>query len=275
MKHKQYSALTLGLFKRMTLALALVSGGAYADAIDFSKLSSEQVRSAVEVKIRMIRHMALNPVLVNAVKDQNNENVEAVTVKRRGVAWEKSAVTNGLKKKIDNSDASLYLKRRVSSRPEFSRALLTDKQGANVANYPSARSYTHSKTESWAAAWNKGLGKIHLSKPLLDKRWGTHSVQISAPVQDRGVTIGVLMVDVAIENYGTKPTDKKPVTKSKPKKSSDSNVAKKETDSEKPAADEAQSEQPSSTEVGSVEQSTDGAVTDESDSSNIVSDTTR
>lgn len=279
-KQKQYSESIVTLFKCMAPILAMVSGVAHSTSIDFSKLSNEQVRAALEVKIRTVRHMALNPVVVNAVKDQNNENTEALIVKRRGVAWEKSAVTNALKQKIDGNNASNFLKRKVTSSTEFSRALLTDSKGANVANYPSARSYTHSKTESWSASWNDGNGVVYLSKPLLDKRMGSHSVQISAPVQDRGVTIGVLMVDVDIENYGANSGDKKATSKKPAKAKADAKDAKTEKKQEKkPEPVKVQSEnvepaEANSVEVGSTEQSMPEATIEQVESGKIASETT-
>lgn len=284
MKQKQYSESIVTLLKCMAPILAMVSGVAHSTSIDFSKLSNEQVREALEVKIRTVRHMALNPVVVNAVKDQNNKNTEALIIKRRGVAWKKSAVTNALKQEIDGNNASAFLKRKVTSSTEFSRALLTDNNGANVANYPSARSYTHSKTDSWSKSWNDGDGVIYLSKPLLDKRMGSHSVQISAPVQDRGVTIGVLMVDVDIENYGARTGDAKAASKKPAKAKANANPAQKDAkavkqeqknaEPEKVQPESVKPEEVNSVEVGSTEQTIQEATLEQVGPDNIASETT-
>jgi len=96
--------------------IALVSGVAYAEKVDYSNLSAAQVRSVLEVKIRTVQHMALNPVLVNAVKDQNSENLKAVTVKRRGEAWKKSVITDPFKQNLQKNDAGQFLENKVKVR---------------------------------------------------------------------------------------------------------------------------------------------------------------
>jgi len=261
-KHQKHSVGVAAFAMFVAPIVVLISGSAYAEKVDYSNLSAEQVRSVLAVKIRTVQHMALNPVLVNAVKDQNSEKLKAVTVKRRGEAWKKSVLTDPFKQNLQKNDAGQFLENKIKDRGEFSAGLLTDNQGANVANFPSARSYNHSKEESWRASWATGKGAVFLSRPTLNKRSGMHTVKISTPVRDRGVAIGVLTIDVSLDDFNTTTNPDKQVSDKKiDEKSIDTATEKSEVVVETPVESDGSAAPSSEAVVG--ENSTESTVTEE------------
>jgi len=175
------------------------SGVTSANQFDYTKLTSEQIRSALEVKIRTVQHMALNPVIVDAVKGQNKEKLKRTVITTRDKAWKKSSKSDPFKKSLQTSHAGQFLNRKIKERKEFSEAVLADNQGASVATFSAKPGYDQASQESWRSSFNGGDGTIYISPPGRDKRSGSQSVQISAPVKDKGSTIGVLVVDVTLD----------------------------------------------------------------------------
>ena len=64
--------------------------------------------------------------------------------------------------------------------------------------------YWQGDEEKWIDCWNGGNGKIYIGALKLDESTNTVAAQVSAPVLDRGKTIGVLIVGVTINYLQTK-----------------------------------------------------------------------
>lgn len=186
------------LVKCSPSAFLVLAGITSVDTVDFSKLTTEQVYSALETKIRMVQRMARNRVVISAVKAQNGEKLKPATIKTRNTHWKKSSRKDPFMHELQISSAGQFLQRKVNQTEEFTTAYVTDCQGAYVAAYSAIRDYGQARHESWKACWNEGIGSIYVSKPQRNRKSGNQSLQIAAPVKDRGVTIGVLVIDVGL-----------------------------------------------------------------------------
>jgi hypothetical protein len=105
---------------------------------------------------------------------------------------------------LQTSPAGRFLKQQVQRSTSFNEAFLTDNQGANVAAFPATSDYWQGDEDKWTNAFNDGDGRVYIGGLKLDESTNTVAAQVSAPVLDRGKTIGVLVVGVTINYLQTK-----------------------------------------------------------------------
>jgi len=193
----RFGAFTAGLRNAcLTIVLATL-GSAVGAQQDISEAELEEL---LRVKVRTVQHMALNPLLVRAVRQQNSLRLSQELIARRDKAWSATKEMTPFKLSLQTSPAGRFLKDQVQRNSSFNEAFLTDDQGANVATYPDTSDYFQGDEEKWSASFNRGDGQIVIGPLELDESTNTEAAQVSAPVLDRGNTIGVLIFGVNI-NY--------------------------------------------------------------------------
>ncbi len=184
----------------LTVALATLWSAAGAQQ-DISKSELEEL---LRVKVRTVQHMALNPLLVRAARQQNSLRLSPEEIARRDKAWRATKELTPFKLSLQTSPAGRFLKGQIQRSNSFNEAFLTDDQGANVAAFPATSDYMQGDEEKWSASFNGGDGRVFIGSLELDESTNTVAAQVSAPVLDRGNTIGVLVVGVTINYLQTK-----------------------------------------------------------------------
>lgn len=183
----------------MILLCALANGaGAQQD------IGASELEDLLRVKVRTVQHMALNPLIVRAARQQNAQRLSLEEIARRDKAWSSTKEVTPFKLSLQTSAAGRFLREQVERSTSFNEAFLTDNQGANVAAYPATSDYWQGDEEKWIASFNGGEGKIFIGALERDESTNTVAAQVSAPVLDRGKTIGVLIVGVTINYLQTK-----------------------------------------------------------------------
>ena len=182
----------------MVLILFASSASAQQD------ISRSELEDLLRVKIRTVQHMALNPLLVRAVRQQNALGLTQEEIDRRDKAWKATKGPTPFKLSLQTSSAGRFLKEQVKRSTSFNEGFLTDNQGANVAAFPATSDYWQGDEDKWTDSFNGGEGRIFIGKLALDESTNTVAAQVSAPVLDRGKTIGVLVVGVTINYLQTK-----------------------------------------------------------------------
>jgi hypothetical protein len=184
----------------LVMVFALVTATANAQ----QDISRSELEELLRVKVRTVQHMALNPLLVRATRKQNASGLAAEEITRRDTAWRATKELTPFKLSLQTSPAGRFLKQQVERSTSFNEAFLTDNQGANVAAYPATSDYWQGDEDKWSEAFNGGDGRIYIGALALDESTNTVAAQVSAPVLDRGKTIGVLVVGVTINYLQTK-----------------------------------------------------------------------
>ena len=179
------------------LTLALMLPLAVPAEVD---LGDAAIESALALKIRTVRHMALNPTLVRAVRRQNAQRISGDEIAERDEAWQAADGMTQFKWSLQQSRAGRFLRDRVNADASYNEAFLTDRKGANVAAFPPTSDYFQGDEEKWSASFNEGQGKVFIGPVELDDSTGVRAVQISAPVIDKGRTIGVLVVGITFDH---------------------------------------------------------------------------
>ena len=170
-----------------------------SDAIAEKKFDQERIEDLLRVKARTVQHMALNPVLVRAVRAQNQSSQSLDQIKSLDASWREDKTLTPFKLSLQTNQAGSFLKSTVERLQTLNEAFVTDNQGANVAAFPATSDYWQGDEEKWSASFNGGNGQLFMGALELDESTQTYAVQISAPVLDRGETIGVLVVGVTID----------------------------------------------------------------------------
>ena len=179
----------------LSIALGVIALSANAQSI--SKEDKELLEQYFDIKSKYVLHLALNPVMVKAVRLQNRSKLTLKQIKQRDQAWSNSKDVTQFKRSLMTSDAGKLIQKAVEGNPAFTEAFLTDNQGANVAVFPPTSDYWQGDEDKWYESFNDGNGEYFFGELELDESTGKYQKQVSVPVFQRGETIGVLVVGVA------------------------------------------------------------------------------
>lgn len=167
-------------------------------ALHATSMSEAEITNLLKSKIRMVQHLALNPLLINAVRQQNSEALDMKTIEQREQEWKAGSQSIELKISMLMGDHATVMQRFIDGNRGLSDIYLTDNQGANVAAYPLTDDYWQGDEEEWAMSFNNGSGQVFIGSLEQDKKTNSLFTHVSAPVLDRNKTIGVLVVGVRL-----------------------------------------------------------------------------
>lgn len=187
-------------FTALILTALLAPGLAVAQ----EEIDQAELQELLRTKVRTVQHMALNPVLIQAVRRQNAEKLDINSIKQRDDDWKASKNLTPFKRSLQENNAGKMLRRYVTRNPFLNEAFLTDNQGANVAAFPATSDYWQGDEEKWTESFNEGAGRIFVGPVERDESTNTVAVQVSAPLYHQGETIGVLVVGVTFDYLNTK-----------------------------------------------------------------------
>lgn len=179
---------------RKTL-LALLMLAPFAAGAD--QASDQLITETLKKNIRMVRHLALNPLLADAVQRQNASDLDMETIRRRDRSWSDGGFP-AVNADMHKGHHGLMMKRFIERNTDFSEAVLTDSRGANVAAYPAAEDYWQGDRAGWRKAFNEGRGQVYISPLEQDASTGLIQTYIAAPVLRRNQAVGVLLVSVQL-----------------------------------------------------------------------------
>lgn len=187
-------------FTALLLTALLIPGLVTAQ----EEMDQDELQALLKAKMRTVQHMALNPVLIEAVRRQNAEKLAINSIKERDDDWKATKSLTPFKRSLQDNSAGKLLKRYVSRNPSLNEAFLTDNQGANVAAFPATSDYWQGDEEKWTGSFNDGTGQMFLGPLERDDSTNTVAVQVSAPLFHQGETIGVLVVGVTFDYLNSK-----------------------------------------------------------------------
>lgn len=160
--------------------------------------SEDDISESLKNKIRMVQHMALNPLLIKAVRQQNSEALDMETIKQREQDWQAGGEATELKKAMSAGKHASLMQRFIDENRSLVEIYLTDNQGANIAAYPLTDDYWQGDDEEWIESFNSGKGQVFIAALKQDEKTNSIFTHVAAPVFDRNKTIGVLVVGVRL-----------------------------------------------------------------------------
>jgi hypothetical protein len=180
----------------VSICMGIIALGGAPQAVAQQQPDRQEVLDKLEGKMRAARHMAFHPVILRAVRSQNNEQLSMDVIQRRDAEWRSAQGETALQRSIAQSRASQVLRALVERNPDFNEAFATDNQGANVAMFPATSDYWQGDEAKWINSFNNGDGKVWVGDIELDESTGEVAVQVSVPILDQDETIGVLVIGV-------------------------------------------------------------------------------
>ena len=211
--HQQfYWKLTVYLLS-VTLSLTVISCGKKEQSPNEPKSAevqqfqggafSGEIEEVILKKINIVtEHLARNSLIVNAVKEANNNNkdIPSSTVKKLDAKWMKSTDMDPYTKSLMTNECAKLLLILKESGYGFSEIFVTDARGLNVAMTNKTSDYYQADEDWWIQAFDNGRGRSYYGNIEYDESAMSEAVPIYVPVwnPDDGKAIGVVKAVVDI-----------------------------------------------------------------------------
>lgn len=155
---------------------------AYADAEQQTSFSD-----SLKNKIRMVQHLALNPVLIKAVGRRGEPAATA------DAAVPESSADTATQLEPEHM---LVMQRFIERNTAFTEVRLADSNGNEVGSYMGAKGVQDVELLDTALA--EGTARVFVGPLTVDERTRAVSTYVSAPVTDRDENVGVLVVGIQL-----------------------------------------------------------------------------
>jgi len=142
---------------------------------------------------------AANPVIVSAVKEQNDKGLKLANIQEVDKEWMAAKEPTAFMKSLTSNAAAKALAKIELRKPYLVEFILTDNQGANVAITGMTSDYWQGDEPKFTNAFADGKGDTYIARPQKDKSTGEVISQVSVPVMNGGKAIGTLTVGVRAE----------------------------------------------------------------------------
>jgi len=110
-----------------------------------------------------------------------------------------TAGTDDFMKSLMTNAAAKRLLQLQDSAPYYAEFILVDNQGANVAISDKTSDYWQGDEAKFTKCFTGGAGTIYVADVEFDKSSQAYTTQVSVPVLDEGVAIGVLVIGVDVD----------------------------------------------------------------------------
>lgn len=167
---------------------------------------SEKMKKNLQTDIKVFQKWVKMPLFVNSVLEQNSKNIELSEIKK----WDRDWIANFKEKKVDNPLMEKVLfhplgewlrKQNRERNGRYPEAFLVDNQGAVIAASQLTSDYWQGDESKWILVFSdKKEGAIVVGTPEYDESSRSMAVQVSIPVLNEGIAIGVLIVAVHVRH---------------------------------------------------------------------------
>ena len=140
-----------------------------------------------------------DPIIVAAVKAENDKGKTLDQIKAQDAKWQASAGIADYMKAIMESDCGKYLRKIQESAPYYSEIFATDNQGANVAMTDKTSDYWQGDEAKFTKSFAGGAGAVFVDEVKFDDSSQAYLVQVSVPVKDGGTAIGTITFGINVD----------------------------------------------------------------------------
>ena len=164
--------------------------------------AARRIEMQVTRGINEAQQLAATPFLRTSVSESNRTylNKDEKTVQSMIKAWQQR-----WRQRDKQSEFPLFINRIVTNylirwhdirKADYVGIFVTDNRGALVVSSIPQVEYYHGKATWWQSVMKRGMGKVFVSDIFFDPAFGTHVVNVSAPIVDdeEHVTIGTVTV---------------------------------------------------------------------------------
>ncbi len=142
---------------------------------------------------------ATNPILIEAIKKQNEKNISLNEIKKLDDSWRAtSGLGNFMLPYLDNPAVEeLARLEEISGYVQESFAM--DNQGALVASTTKTSDFWQGDEAKFTDSFKDGAGAVHIGDVEFDDSAQAYLVQVSIPVMDGGKAIGAITIGIDID----------------------------------------------------------------------------
>ncbi|MFZ5775670.1 MAG: PDC sensor domain-containing protein [Thermodesulfobacteriota bacterium] len=143
--------------------------------------------------------LGTDPVIVQAVKDENAKAKTLAQIKEKDAKWMATpGVVDYMKSLMDNP-CGKRLKEIQKSAPYYAELFVMDNQGANVCMSDKTSDYWQGDEPKFTESYKGGQGAVHISDVKFDDSTQVYAVQVSVPVKDGATTIGAITIGLDVD----------------------------------------------------------------------------
>ncbi|WP_295404046.1 cache domain-containing protein [uncultured Thiocystis sp.] len=186
-------------YRKLCAALTLATGL----CVTLPTLAADgDLPEAVNQILPMLQEWGSNPILVEAVREQNALARPLEEIKRLDAEWMAASGVTPFMEGMMNSAPAQELKRLEQTKPYFLELFLMDRQGANVAMTNKTSDYWQGDEEKFTHSFKGGQGALNISEVKFDESAQVYLVQVSVPVLDEGRAIGAMTIGIDLDQLG-------------------------------------------------------------------------
>jgi hypothetical protein len=162
--------------------------------------AEEAPQKVVEMAQTELAGIGADPVIVAAVKAENSKGKTLQQIKDMDEKWRATAGIADYMEALMESKCGQHLRSIQNSKAYFSEIFVTDNQGANVAMTDKTSDYWQGDEAKFTETYKDGKGAIHIGEVEFDDSSQAYLVQVSVPVKDGDVVIGVITFGVDLDS---------------------------------------------------------------------------
>ena len=195
------------IYLKGTHTLKQTIGGTFKE---LAETISENVESSITHQAEEAQLMASTTSIVTTVEESNllYEGESEPEIRKRiqeiEDRWVHAVGMNAYLFEVLNNRATLFLKDFLGNsknREIYQQILITNEKGAVVAATQKPAHYDYSQEGWWKAAYNEGVGNLHVGDITTDTASGFNSFNIATPILKEGRTIGVILMSHNVEQF--------------------------------------------------------------------------
>ncbi|QMV16987.1 PDC sensor domain-containing protein [Vibrio spartinae] len=174
----------------------------FTSLLPLTSVHAEDAPDSLNELIPKLDSWGRDPVLIEAVKAQNKQEVSLDEIKKMDETWRNTSDVDDFMSSLMGNKAAKRLLELENSMPFLIELFLMDNQGANVAMTNKTSDYWQGDEAKFIQSFNGGQGQVYIGEVEYDDSVLSYLVQISVPVIDsQGKTIGALTIGINLDEY--------------------------------------------------------------------------
>ncbi|MFY2563375.1 PDC sensor domain-containing protein [Corallococcus terminator] len=152
----------------------------------------------VERLLPALQRMAVDPELVQAVREQNARGAALASIRADDDAWLSTPAMTPFKQRVLEAACSRVLARHREAvgRRKVAEAFVMDRQGALVGATRRTSDYWQGDEDKFQVPFKQG--RVLTEHPFFDESSQAYVIQVSLPVRDGGRVIGAVTIGLSL-----------------------------------------------------------------------------
>jgi hypothetical protein len=143
--------------------------------------------------------LGTDPVIVRAVKEQNEKGMTLEEIKKMDEKWKAHAGIADYMQVLIDSECGKHLRDLQKNTNYFAEIFVMDSKGANVAMTDKTSDYWQGDEDKFQKSYNGGNGSLFIDEVEFDESAQAYLVQVSVPVVDGYKTIGAVTIGIDVD----------------------------------------------------------------------------